>query len=634
MFFVLMICFTVLSRAADQAGIAVVTTQRPDNMMIAHEVKTTGKIVQNQELAVTTEPDQRVTAIHVNEGERVNKGDLLFELDMTLLEEKILNQQQEMEKQQLQVKDAQSQKDISAQQKANEQAQASEQYSLATGKAGVQLSRAKEQLAEAKKALQKFRKSSGAAPEESAVEEELEKTCEEKQEAYLQAEQELSSLQWQIEKAVDEALQQAKSQASLIPNSTVFTQSAEAVEIQSEEILPPDQSDDVSLYNAEAGIMEMPPQTDREADIILEDVETVSPDSGGLLPDQTNNSNGADEILSGGGTSNTGQNPPISQADLDNIEKSVRDSYQQELSDARKKAETALAEKEVANAALAKYQQERLAASNTENAQTEQQLIANVKAAQDAYEDAALAANEAAVTSGRAVQAAGIPEASNSSDRMNEITYEQMELALQKLEALKKNGGKVCAPTDGLITKINILTGEKTTDTTAIMMADLSKGYRFTADLTEEQEKYIGVGDLVKLTGSKKQTLEDQPVETVTADEENDSIYHITVQMPENSFELGTAVTLEFVRKSETYSTCVPLSALHVDDKNQTYVLVTEEYDSIMGTETKARKVNVTVLEKNEMNAALAEGSITSQQEVIVSSDKMVSEGSRVRVQQ
>lgn len=195
LFFVLMFCFTILSRAAYQEGTAVVKMSRPENRMIAHQITATGKVVQNQELAVVTEPDQRVTAIYVQEGQRVSKGDLLFEVDEKLLEEKILNQQQELEKQMLQVQDARSQKDVSEQQKANEQAQAAENYSLSTESAGVRLSRARRDLKEAKKALSDFRKSSGIIVGDSSVEEALGQQYEEKQEAYLEAEQELSELQ-------------------------------------------------------------------------------------------------------------------------------------------------------------------------------------------------------------------------------------------------------------------------------------------------------------------------------------------------------------------------------------------------------------------------------------------------------
>lgn len=666
-FFAFMICFTILSRAADQAGIAVVQTERPQNMMISHSVRATGRIVQNQDLAVVTEPDQRVTAIHVREGQRVTKGDLLFELDTALIEEKILYQQQELEKQELTVEDAKSQKDVSAQQKANEQAQAAEQYSLSTKSAGVQLSRAKEQLAEAKKALKEFRKSSGGTGENSSVEESLEQALADKADAYIAAQQELTALEWKIENAVNAAIQNAKTGATLTKNGTVHT-------MMSDEILEEDEIDGASFYGSNAaepdaesiemsggGIL---PLADSGADDGGYDMSIdlsgqvggqstggeggqagadSSENNGGQTMDDVYGGQTAEDMYGGQTTDDVygdqiiddsaGTSASPTQAELDQIEKSVRDSYSAELQKAREKVENVQAQKEAAEAALVEYQQERLAAAGASEAETEKQLIANVKAAQQAYEDAAIAANEAAVTSGRAVAMAGIPNASNSSDRQSEITYEQMQLSLEKLEALKENDGKVYAEADGLVMKINIQTGEKTLDTTAILMADLAKGCRFTADITGEQEKYIGTGDLVTLSGGSKLTLEELEVESISADDTDSDVYHVTVQVPEDTFEIGMTATMEFVKKSEAYPITVPLSALHLDEKNQPYVLVPEEYDSVLGTEIKARKVSVTVQEKNETYAALGEGALGSDQRVIIASDKAVDDGSRVRVE-
>ena len=213
LFLALMLCFTILSRAADQAGVAAVHTERPSNRVITHQVRASGKVVQNQERAVVTEPDQRVTAIYVNEGEKVEEGELLFEVDAILLDEAILNQKQELKKQELQIEDAKSQEDVSAQQKANEQAGAAEQYSLSTRRAGVSLQRAREDLEEAKKALEEFRKEKGEgqdASEVSNVEEAMQADFEEKSEAYIRAQQDLSALEWQIEYKVNEAQQAAK----------------------------------------------------------------------------------------------------------------------------------------------------------------------------------------------------------------------------------------------------------------------------------------------------------------------------------------------------------------------------------------------------------------------------------------
>ena len=104
-FFAVMLCFTILSRAADQAGIAAVHVQKPESRIILHTVAAAGKVVQNREVAIVTEPDERVVEIAVEKGQKVAKGDLLFTIDTELLQEKILNQRQEIEKQKLQLGD-------------------------------------------------------------------------------------------------------------------------------------------------------------------------------------------------------------------------------------------------------------------------------------------------------------------------------------------------------------------------------------------------------------------------------------------------------------------------------------------------------------------------------------------------
>ena len=690
-FFGLMICFTILSRAAYQEGTALVHTGRPSSMVISHQVKTTGKVEQNQELAVTTEPNLRVASIAVGEGDRVSRGDLLFTLDLTMLEEKILNQKQEMEKQQLNVEDAKSQKDVSRQQKANEQAQASENYSLNTNRAGVALSRAARNLNQAREDLKEFRKNSGREEGDDTVEAALEADLEEKTQAYVDAVQELDSLKWQIENAVYQALQAAQGgTASLESRQTVLTGAEDllleeapqpAASFQAETQPQPAASSQAETQPQPAASSqpetqpqpesssqpETQPQPETEKsgtsqaetqDSLLEEEspgnlsdaapEEYDPDillEEEPIPQESGETVWEPEIQEEPWTENpalpeteqtegeTVSGAPPTEEELNRLEQSVRDGYRERLEAAQNAAAAALEEKNRACEALARYQQERLAAESAAEAQTEQGLLDALQAARDAYVDASIAANEAAVTSGRAVAAAGIPQASNSSDRVNEITYEQMELQLEKLETLLENQGKVCAPADGLVTGIYIQTGGMTAETTAVLLADLSKGYRFVGEITREQEKYIGAGDLVTLTANTgRESFEELPVSAVRADEEKEGVYTVTVQLPEDTLELGAAAALDFTKKSEVYPVCVPLSALYLDEKNLPYVLVLDEIDTIMGTETRARKVSVTVLEQNESFAALAEGAVGSQEEVIVSSDKSVDDGSRVRL--
>lgn len=264
---------------------------------------------------------------------------------------------------------------------------------------------------------------------------------------------------------------------------------------------------------------------------------------------------------------------------------------------------------------------------------SEQDYLDAVEQAQEFYDDAVAALESTKTTYGRAVSSANLPTSTSNSAQIGQITYDQMKMELEKLEALQEAEGKILSPTDGIVTKCNVQTGEKTTDTTAILLADLGQGCKFSGLATEEDSQYIGVGDKVLLETSNGKAYKDLPVTTFSTTEEPDGGYRLTVQIPSGNLALGANVNLSFTKKSQPYSCCVPLSALRLDNRNQTFVLVVQEVTSVMGTELQAKKVNVTVLEQNETMAALAEGTLGSKDKVIVGSDKTIDIGSRVRVE-
>lgn len=324
------------------------------------------------------------------------------------------------------------------------------------------------------------------------------------------------------------------------------------------------------------------------------------------------------------------QTDPLTQAEIDAIANAVRAEYAQRLSDARSAVEQARQAVDETNAALEACRQEQQTGSPV---RSEQELLEAVEKAQQTYDDALSALENAKTTYGRAIRSANLPDGSNHTAQIGQITYDQMALALDKLEALLDGEGKILSPVDGIVTRCNIQTGEKTTDTTAMLLADLSQGCKFSGLVTEEQSKYIGVGDRVTLrAGSTGKRYEDLPVTTFSPSEETEGGYRLTVQLPANTLSLGASAELSFTRKSQPYSCCVPVSALHLDVRNQPYVLVVEQVNTVLGPQQQARKVSVTVLEQNETTAALAEGALSSKQQVIVGSDRAVDIGSRVRV--
>ena len=80
------------------------------------------------------------------------------------------------------------------------------------------------------------------------------------------------------------------------------------------------------------------------------------------------------------------------------------------------------------------------------------------------------------------------------------------------------------------------------------------------------------------------------------------------------------------------YDQIIPLSALR-EDANEAYCLIISEEDRMLGTLQTAKRVPVTVLEKDAKSAAIT-STLTNTDQVIVSSEKYVVEGDRVRLKE
>ena len=76
----------------------------------------------------------------------------------------------------------------------------------------------------------------------------------------------------------------------------------------------------------------------------------------------------------------------------------------------------------------------------------------------------------------------------------------------------------------------------------------------------------------------------------------------------------------------------MPLSALR-GENGAYFLLVPEEEKGILGTEPVARRMDVTVLEKNDSYAALDGSLFFSDQKFLTSTSKPVEAGDRIRLE-
>lgn len=300
----------------------------------------------------------------------------------------------------------------------------------------------------------------------------------------------------------------------------------------------------------------------------------------------------------------------------------------QDANDEINKAKDALTEAENALSAYNEQQNNSSSASYDEQLKT---LYDDYKSKEEAYNEAVKQRQSTIQSADRTLEDAKAPENVDTATALTaNDDLEEKQLAVDELQKVMDVNGKITAPSDGLITKVNVTTGETTTEDTAIRISDQSAGYKFTATLDKASAKYLSKDDKVTLDLGNGTTVEGLTVQSIDVSAEDKNSYELTVSIPAKVKKLGSIATLKVEKASKKYDTCVPLGALH-SDGDKYYVYVINEKDTILGTETAVDKVQVDILDKNNEQAAI-EGSFSWGQQFVLSSSKTLRNGDRVRL--
>lgn len=303
-------------------------------------------------------------------------------------------------------------------------------------------------------------------------------------------------------------------------------------------------------------------------------------------------------------------------------------SLLQNANDQINTAKDALTEAENALSAYNEQQNNSSSASYDEQLKT---LYNDYKAKEEAYNEAVKQRQSTIQSANRTLEDAKAPENVDTATALTaNDDLEEKQLAVDELQKVMDVNGKITAPSDGLITKVNVTTGETTTEDTAIRISDQSAGYKFTATLDKASAKYLSKDDKVTLDLGNGTTVEGLTVQSIDVSAEDKNSYELTVSIPAKVKKLGSIATLKVEKASKKYDTCVPLGALH-SDGDKYYVYVINEKDTILGTETAVDKVQVDILDKNNEQAAI-EGSFSWGQKFVLTSSKTLRNGDRVRL--
>ena len=267
-----------------------------------------------------------------------------------------------------------------------------------------------------------------------------------------------------------------------------------------------------------------------------------------------------------------------------------------------------------------------------DDSSTEQALEDAVRAAQNSLNQSIMSRNQEVITADRAKADAAIPDAQDSTGETLQDQLDTLKEDAAELNTLISAHGEIKAPADGVLKSVAAQTGGQTTLDAAAVLYQLTGELSMTGTVTKDDLDYVSVGSPIKLEGSSKTVVEDAKVQSLQEDTANPGTWILTASVPESGLSVGERVDFTVSRDEGPYNCCVPLSAIY-GAQGQEYVLVLESRDSVLGEIQVARKVSVTVADRNTSTAALQEGSLSSSQKVITGTDREIDDGSHVRLQ-
>ena len=200
------------------------------------------------------------------------------------------------------------------------------------------------------------------------------------------------------------------------------------------------------------------------------------------------------------------------------------------------------------------------------------------------------------------------------------------------LQEILDNGGRLLAPAPGTVVR-TLERGDKTKEgEDAVILSSADRGFVFEGKLDKDSARRFSAGDKgelhYKLDGSTQKA--DVEIHSISTPDESDQVL-VTAVLPEGSYSSGMPAQLFLSRKSETYQNCLPLTALRSDSGGD-HVFVLRRQSSVLGTEWVIARVDITVKERDSQ-MMYVDGALTYSDQVVISSNKIISEGDRVRIE-
>ena len=630
---------TIISKSIYVSGLPMVKTDTASKKYVEHIVNTDGIVTAGGEIAVNTQAGLRVDKIYVHEGDAVQAGDVLFTIDTSDLTELISAKETELSKLECNLSDWQVNAVIDAQKKEVAILWAKEDYETADKETAVAKARAKEALDKAEAALGKHladtvpytadnarrnawdayhdwvNKGYGIADKITAKEREI---------------QDLEEQLAELENRIGKEVRSGEEGQPKVLSGSVGADTDNTGEDNSDAGNTQNGAENTDGHgNADTGT-----NTDA-ADSTENESENANTDDTDSTENENENANtdDTDSVENGNENTETGALAPDTK-DNQNPNPADEEKRTELLNKIKKANEELLALRDQ----LTKHDRDAVAQPDysAEEAEydawqnTKLTLEENVQRAKESYNDASYTREVTLRQRLREIANAETTSKADSTAMLYELDIKQAKKQIERLHAIKQQKGEIKAENDGIISKIQIEVGSRTSDTAALLLTDALRPCQFKFSITKEEGKYVHLNDTVELKLNGQSTATEATVDYLT--ENTQGGYDILCMLPENMGQPGLSGTVQKAVQGEYHELALPVEAVF-EERDTFYIYTLNEKEGILGSEYYAEKIKVQVKDQNDRYAAIEAGTISKDTKVITYSTEELKQGQSVRPQ-
>lgn len=261
---------------------------------------------------------------------------------------------------------------------------------------------------------------------------------------------------------------------------------------------------------------------------------------------------------------------------------------------------------------------------NLNPAKEEDKEILNITA-----DDAVSSGEEALKIAARQTEDAGAEVKRDNSITLLQMETEDLKKDIQQLYEIRQKNGCIFSGFNGRIFECNISAGSMTALEPVIVLEDFNRSFQFEGTINENVVPYVENGMECTLEMKYgKDVLEGVKISEVVEGEEGTC--RVVAEINTDLIHQTGEAVLSFTKESRRYSNCIPLSALY-NENTGCYVIEVKEDYTILGIQSVAEYVPVTLIESNDEYAAV-EGNVSENGKIVVDADKTIKEGDRVKV--